>query len=62
MTLGMGLHELASNAAKYGALSTLSGQIRVTWRRGEQDRVRLEWEETGGPPVQPPTRRGSAQI
>jgi two-component sensor histidine kinase len=54
----MGLHELASNAAKYGALSTPSGKVRVRWRTIEQDRVRLEGEERGGPPVKPPSRRG----
>jgi len=58
VTLGMALHELAVNAAKYGALSAPSGRVRVAWRPGEPGRVRLDWEESGGPPVQPPTRHG----
>jgi PAS domain S-box-containing protein len=58
VTLGMALYELASNAEKYGALSTPSGQVRVTWRPGAPGRLNLDWEELGGPPVQPPSRRG----
>lgn len=58
VTLSMALHELAVNAAKYGALSAPSGQVRVSWRPSGPGRLRLEWEELGGPPVQPPSRRG----
>jgi PAS domain S-box-containing protein len=58
VTVGMALHELATNAAKYGALSTPKGRVRVTWRPAEEGRVRLEWVESGGPRVQPPSRRG----
>jgi two-component sensor histidine kinase len=58
VTLGMGLHELANNAARYGALSAPSGHVRVTWRRGRPGRLRLSWEEVGGPLVEPPRRRG----
>jgi PAS domain S-box-containing protein len=58
VTLGLALHELANNAAKYGALSTPSGQVRVVVGTTDRNRIRLEWEETGGPPVQPPSRRG----
>jgi two-component sensor histidine kinase len=58
VTLGMGLHELATNAAKYGALSTPSGYVRVAWTPGKQGRMRLAWEEFGGPPVSSPSRRG----
>jgi PAS domain S-box-containing protein len=58
VTLGMALYELASNAAKYGALSTPSGRVRVSWRPEAPGRLRLEWEESGGPPVKPPERRG----
>jgi two-component sensor histidine kinase len=45
---------------KYGALSNSSGQVELTWERidGEQPRLRLTWRETGGPPVEPPTRAG----
>jgi two-component sensor histidine kinase len=54
----MALNELADNAARYGALSTPSGQVRISWRRSAPDRLQLDWEELGGPPVQPPGRRG----
>jgi two-component sensor histidine kinase len=55
--LAMGLHELATNAAKYGALSTSTGQIRVTWRRESSGARRLRWQEDGGPRVAPPTHK-----
>ncbi|WP_342151220.1 sensor histidine kinase [Methylorubrum sp. SB2] len=62
LALGMTAHELTTNAAKYGALSTDEGRVSVTWRvgRGESGRERLhiEWRETGGPPVSQPRRRG----
>ncbi|WP_207480146.1 CheR family methyltransferase [Arenibaculum pallidiluteum] len=60
-SLGMILHELATNAAKYGALSRAGGTIDVSWRivPAEAGRVlHLEWTEAGGPPVRPPERRG----
>jgi PAS domain S-box-containing protein len=53
--LAMVLHELATNAAKYGALSNGSGRVLVRWRRqpngGSVRKLVLEWRETGGPPV-----------
>jgi two-component sensor histidine kinase len=55
--LAMGLHELATNAAKYGALSTSTGKIRVTWRRESSGARRLRWQEDGGPRVAPPTHK-----
>ncbi|MEW5686546.1 MAG: HWE histidine kinase domain-containing protein [Pseudomonadota bacterium] len=57
LAVSMALHELATNAVKYGALSGPGGRVGVTWnwRDGAID---LEWRETGGPPVTPPTRRG----
>jgi PAS domain S-box-containing protein len=58
VTLGMAFHELAVNAAKYGALSVSSGRVQVSWRSVGARRLRLEWRETGGPPVCPPSRRG----
>jgi two-component sensor histidine kinase len=55
--LSLALHELATNAAKYGALSCSEGCVRVHWQ--DQDGVlRLDWEESGGPPVAPPSRKG----
>ena len=55
--IAVALHELATNAAKYGALSVPDGQVRVEWSH-ENGRLVLSWIETGGPPVEPPTRRG----
>ncbi|WP_293413588.1 PAS domain S-box protein [Phenylobacterium sp.] len=55
--LGMIIHELATNAAKYGALSRESGRVSLTWRSTPEG-LAFEWRETGGPPVQPPTARG----
>jgi PAS domain S-box-containing protein len=61
-TVGMALHELATNAAKYGALSTESGRVEVHWSRetggdGKPCFV-LRWQERQGPPVPAPTREG----
>jgi two-component sensor histidine kinase len=61
LSLSMALHELATNANKYGAASTDEGRISVTWNVGVDstgERLHLEWRETGGPPVSPPTKRG----
>ena len=52
------LHELATNAAKYGALSVPDGHVQVEWSHEQDGRLVLRWTETGGPPVEPPTRRG----
>lgn len=56
LALGMVLHELATNAAKYGALSA-GGRLEISWFM-EGDALSLEWRETGGPAPSPPTRRG----
>jgi two-component sensor histidine kinase/CheY-like chemotaxis protein len=56
-TLALALHELVTNSAKYGALSTLSGRLSLMWEN-ESGLLRLFWEETGGPPVREPTTRG----
>lgn len=52
------LHELTTNAAKYGALSVVDGHVEITWVRRSQDRLSLKWTETGGPLIAPPTRLG----
>jgi len=52
------LHELSTNAAKYGALSAPEGKVRIEWSRAADGRLVLRWTETGGPPVKPPTRQG----
>jgi PAS domain S-box-containing protein len=52
------LHELATNAAKHGALSTPGGCVEVEWRCPANGRLVLRWVETGGPAVAPPTRQG----
>jgi two-component system CheB/CheR fusion protein len=56
-TLGLVLHELATNALKYGALSVMSGRVRVTWRL-EADRLSIAWRESGGPIVTEPVQQG----
>jgi two-component sensor histidine kinase len=61
LLVSMLLHELGTNAVKYGALSNLSGSVGLAWRiDGKKDRAMLtmDWTETGGPPVQQPTRKG----
>ncbi|HXR88561.1 MAG TPA: HWE histidine kinase domain-containing protein, partial [Stellaceae bacterium] len=57
LALSLALHELATNAAKYGALSIASGRVRLGWSAVARV-MRLSWRESGGPPVKPPTRRG----
>jgi PAS domain S-box-containing protein len=52
------LHELATNAAKYGSLSANQGQVGLKWVHGADRELVLRWTETGGPPVEPPTRKG----
>ncbi|HYG27049.1 MAG TPA: HWE histidine kinase domain-containing protein [Caulobacteraceae bacterium] len=60
LSLGMIFHELATNAAKYGALSASDGRVLVDWSVANQIRPRLAlvWREIGGPPVTPPDRKG----
>jgi two-component sensor histidine kinase len=57
MQLTMALHELGTNATKYGSLSTDGGKVLVSWRATEGG-MELVWEERGGPPVRPPSKRG----
>lgn len=56
--IGMALHELATNALKYGALCVPEGRILIAWRGGGEDGLELEWTERGGPPVTEPSVRG----
>src|SRR5436190_20045013 len=56
-TLALALHELSTNAAKYGALSVLSGRVAVTWEL-QPDSLLLQWSESGGPSVLPPQSPG----
>ena len=60
MALSMGLHELCTNAAKYGALLTATGHVEISWQlSGSPDKqFSLLWQERGGPPVSGPTRKG----
>jgi PAS domain S-box-containing protein len=61
VTLAMAFHELATNAAKYGALSLETGRVEVRWRTDDPHTPRLielRWEESGGPPVAIPVKRG----
>jgi PAS domain S-box-containing protein len=60
--VAMALHELVTNAVKYGALSSPNGHVSVKWNRqpadGASTRVKIEWRENGGPPVAPPAKSG----
>jgi two-component sensor histidine kinase len=63
LTLGMTIHELATNAAKHGALSTKGGSVDVAWQVDFRDRqLRIRWTETGGPTVRRPTRSGFGRL
>jgi PAS domain S-box-containing protein len=61
LLLAMALHELATNATKYGALSNRSGRVKLAWElcaKSPVPRLRLSWMERGGPPVTPPEHKG----
>ncbi|HEV2503746.1 MAG TPA: PAS domain S-box protein [Mesorhizobium sp.] len=60
LSFSLALHELATNAAKYGALSVPSGRVDIHWSITGEDRPQLTiaWRETGGPVVEPPRRKG----
>ena len=65
LSLAMALHELATNAAKYGALSNEQGHVSITWQikgGGEERRLHMRWAEQGGPLVVPPTRKGFGSL
>lgn len=63
LSFGLAVHELATNAAKYGALSVASGRVTIRWQKGEDEAgdiawAEVEWRESGGPPVPEQRRRG----
>ncbi|WP_037469956.1 PAS domain S-box protein [Sinorhizobium fredii] len=62
LTLGMAAHELATNAAKHGALSVKSGSVDIEWSARGTDRLRVRWSESGGPPVLAPKRNGFGRL
>ncbi|MFW5661426.1 MAG: PAS domain-containing protein, partial [Oceanicaulis sp.] len=60
-SLGMALHELVTNAAKYGALSNREGEVKLSWRQSE-DGLSISWVEAGGPEVSAPTASGFGSL
>ena len=62
VSLGMAFHELATNAAKYGALSVKGGQIDVTIDVGPDRQLHIRWMESGGMPVRTPSRNGFGRM
>ena len=64
-TLGMALHELATNASKYGALSNAEGHVAINWEKisaGSADHLVMSWIESGGPEVVPPKGSGFGSV
>jgi two-component sensor histidine kinase len=59
VALSLSVHELTTNALKYGALSRPAGTVQISWTRpADEDFVIVDWIERGGPPVSPPKREG----
>jgi len=56
-TMALVVHELVTNSAKYGSLSG-SGRVRIGWSRADNEDLIIDWNESGGPEVKPPTRKG----
>jgi PAS domain S-box-containing protein len=64
-TFALFIHELATNATKYGALSRPTGRVSIQWKvegTGEEAEFRFRWQEHDGPPVKPPTREGFGRV
>jgi two-component sensor histidine kinase len=61
MSMALAVHELATNAAKHGALSSPQGRVIVTWAL-KNDGLALDWREDGGPAVSPPRRTGFGRM
>jgi light-regulated signal transduction histidine kinase (bacteriophytochrome)/CheY-like chemotaxis protein len=57
-TLALVVHEMMTNSAKYGALADSTGEVEVAWKLDQGSSLVIDWKESGGPPVQPPSRRG----
>jgi PAS domain S-box-containing protein len=60
--IGLAIHELATNAIKYGALSAPAGKVSVSWTLDGSGALSLSWTEQGGPPVSPPSRKGFGHV
>ena len=56
--IAISLHELATNAAKYGSLSAAGGHVEIAWSRTTDEKLNLRWIESGGPTATPPTHCG----
>ncbi|WP_201415035.1 PAS domain-containing protein [Mesorhizobium sp. J8] len=61
LTMAMVLHELNTNACKYGALSQMTGAVHLSWQNS-RDQLIVTWTERGGPPCRPPTKRGFGSV
>ncbi|MEO1990090.1 MAG: HWE histidine kinase domain-containing protein [Martelella sp.] len=57
-SMALVIHEMMTNSAKYGALSSARGTVRIDWSLGPDESLQIDWRETGGPPVKAPKRRG----
>jgi two-component sensor histidine kinase len=62
VTLGLAFHELTTNAAKYGALSTKDGAVEARWHIASDRQLRISWSESGGPAVKSPKRSGFGRL
>lgn len=60
--IGLALHELGTNAVKYGAWSTESGHVEIAWRKIDDGGLEVVWEERDGPHVIPPTAKGFGDV
>ncbi len=57
-TMALVIHELVTNSTKYGSLSGAGGEVHINWSRDHQGDLNFTWQESGGPPVSPPKRKG----
>jgi two-component system, chemotaxis family, sensor kinase Cph1 len=62
LAMSLAVHELATNAAKFGALSATGGSVTVDWALRDDESVGLTWREHGGPPVEPPSKKGFGSV